>query len=152
MMTILISWSWTTFLSLVWWNLWIASSILQYGKNFLRNIFIYPLPPNGWQPLGIWYILDGSFWTWLLNHDDDLHLTLSSHRIYELFSLMHSCGYVPNPTYKHHTHRSWWLVHKAHCYNNCSINQHLNKTKLNYNSKLTSSLVWRRSIKKLKIT
>jgi hypothetical protein len=53
--------------------------ILQYGKDSLRNILTHPLPPNGWQDSIIWYLRDQLSWTWILNHDEDHHLKLSSH-------------------------------------------------------------------------
>jgi hypothetical protein len=58
----------------------------------------YPLPPNGIQAPRIWSPWDGSTWTWLLIHEDDHHLMLSSHGIYEIISLMHYHGEVSNPT------------------------------------------------------
>ena len=66
-----------SWLHFAWWRLTYRSPIHQDGSASLRNIFTWPLSPNGLQASSIWYLLDAHLELAHLNLDDDHHLTSS---------------------------------------------------------------------------
>jgi len=75
--------------------------------SLFRHLFTRPLTPNGRQAPSIWYLRDAPLELAHINLDGHHHLMPSSLGLYVVFLLTWAHGKIPNPTHKHHTHRSW---------------------------------------------